>query len=142
MDFLYKIHQSWQANSHFPHVACLHWRRRTRKQILNSMATLYYAEHVHIAQTLTRIPTPYFCTGQESESVPVSKSGNVFKSLWSEYFEKHNKNHHSCAVHVQYYLPFMKCSHLTKFSRYSHQQKSVAWQQMGMFTVETILVCL
>ena len=41
------------------------------------MATLYYAEHVHIAQT--RIPTPYFCVGQEpeSESVPESVSDNV-----------------------------------------------------------------
>ena len=32
------------------------------------MAILYYAERVHIAQTRTLIPTPYFCTGQESES--------------------------------------------------------------------------
>ena len=43
------------------------------------MATLYYVEHVHFAQTGTRIPTPYFCIGQvsESESVPESVSGNV-----------------------------------------------------------------
>ena len=60
-----------------------HWWRRTRVQtrirIQNPMATLYYAEHVHIAQTQTRIPTPYFCTGQESESesVPESISGNL-----------------------------------------------------------------
>ena len=47
------------------------------------MATLYYAENVHIAQTL--IPTPYFYIAQESESesVPVSKSGNVIKPLAS-----------------------------------------------------------
>ena len=32
------------------------------------MATMYYGEHVHIAQS--QIPTPYFCIGQES--------GNVF----------------------------------------------------------------
>ena len=33
----------------------------------------------HIAQTRTQIPTLYFCIGQESESesVPVSESGNV-----------------------------------------------------------------
>ena len=35
----------------------------------------------HIAQTRIRIPTPYFCIGQEFESeyVPVSESGIVFK---------------------------------------------------------------
>ena len=43
------------------------------------MATLYCAEHVHVTQTRTRIPTPYFCIEQESESesLPVSESGNV-----------------------------------------------------------------
>ena len=43
------------------------------------MATLYYTEHAYIEQTRTRIPTPYFCKGQESEfeSVPESVSGNV-----------------------------------------------------------------
>ena len=47
------------------------------------MATLYYAEHVHIAQTQTQIHTPYFYIGQESESKPVSvsESGNVFRPL-------------------------------------------------------------
>ena len=47
------------------------------------MATLYYAEYVLIAQTWTRIPTPYFCTGQESESesVPESVSDNVNEPL-------------------------------------------------------------
>ena len=44
----------------------LHFRKRTQIQIPNSMVTLYYVEHVHIAQT--RIPTAYFCVGQESES--------------------------------------------------------------------------
>ena len=29
---------------------------------------LYYAKHVHIAQTQTQIHTPYFCVGQESKS--------------------------------------------------------------------------
>ena len=43
------------------------------------MATLYYAEHVHIAQTQTRIPTPCFCVGQESVSESVS--GNVNEPL-------------------------------------------------------------
>ena len=44
---------------------------------------LYYAENVLIAQTRTRtrIPTPYFCTGQEYESMPIFESGNVFKPL-------------------------------------------------------------
>ena len=41
------------------------------------MAALYYAEHVHIAQT--QISNPYFYIVQESdsESAPVSESGNV-----------------------------------------------------------------
>ena len=41
------------------------------------MATLYYTEHVQIAQT--QIPTPYLCVIHEfeSKSVPKSVSGNV-----------------------------------------------------------------
>ena len=37
----------------------------------------------HNTQTLTHIPTPYFCTGQESkfESVPMSFTGNVNEPL-------------------------------------------------------------
>ena len=35
----------------------------------------------YIAHTRTEIPTPYFCIEQESESVPVSESGKVFKPL-------------------------------------------------------------
>ena len=31
------------------------------------------AKHVHIAQTWTQIPTPYFCVGQESKSESVPK---------------------------------------------------------------------
>ena len=67
-------------------MAHLHCRRQTRIwtriQIPNIMATLNYAEHVHIvAQIQTQIPTAYFCIGQESESdsVPESVSGNVNK---------------------------------------------------------------
>ena len=47
------------------------------------MATLYYTETVHIAQTQTQITIPYFCVGQESESesVPESISGNVNEPL-------------------------------------------------------------
>ena len=58
--------------------------RQIRKWISNPMDTLYYAE-LFTLQTPTRIPTPYFCIGQapESESVPVSESGNVFKPLYS-----------------------------------------------------------
>ena len=50
---------------------------RTRTRTPNPMATLSYAENVHIVHTRTRSPTPYFCTVQESES----KSDNIFKSL-------------------------------------------------------------
>ena len=47
------------------------------------MATLHYTEHAHIAQTQTRILTPYLFRGQESksESVPESISGNVSEPL-------------------------------------------------------------
>ena len=38
------------------------------------MATLYYAEHVHTAQTGTQIPALYLCIGQESESGSVPES--------------------------------------------------------------------
>ena len=59
-----------------PVMAKLHcWTRiriPTQTRIPNRMAALSYAEDVHIAQTRTRIPTPFFCIGQESESVPVS----------------------------------------------------------------------
>ena len=64
-------------------MAHLHCRGQTQIQNPNPMVALYCAEHVHTAQTQTRIPTPYFCTGQdsksvsESESVPESVSGNV-----------------------------------------------------------------
>ena len=47
------------------------------------MTTLYYLENVLIARTQTRIPTSYFCIVQESESVPVSESGNVIRPLYS-----------------------------------------------------------
>ena len=43
-------------------------------RIPNLMATLYYSEHVHIAQTRTQIPTPYFCVRYESESKSVPES--------------------------------------------------------------------
>ena len=53
------------------------------------MATLFYVEQVHIAQTRTRIPTPYFCMGQESEIESVSESGNVIKPLHTNLFCSH-----------------------------------------------------
>ena len=64
-------------------MAHLHLRRRTQTRIPNPMAVLYNAENVHIAQTRTRIPTPYFWKGQESgfESVPESVSCNVNEPL-------------------------------------------------------------
>ena len=45
------------------------------------MATLYYAEYVYIARTQIRIPTLYFCTGQESQSESVSEANNVIKPI-------------------------------------------------------------
>ena len=47
------------------------------------MVILNYAENVLIAQTQTQILTTYFCTVQksESETAPVSESGNVIKPL-------------------------------------------------------------
>ena len=64
-----------------PVMAHLHCRRPTQIQVPNPIATLYYAEHVHIAKTRTLISTPYFRTGQESESESVS--GNVNEALVS-----------------------------------------------------------
>ena len=70
----------------------LHCRRRTRvrtrTRIPNPMATLYYAEHVHIAQTRTQISTPNFCVGDESEYVPVPESVSGLSGLirgWVEF---------------------------------------------------------
>ena len=52
------------------------------------MATSYYAEHVHVAQTQTQILTLYLCIGQESEteSVPESVSGYAIEPLGYLYF--------------------------------------------------------
>ena len=56
----------------------------TKTQTPNLTTTLYYGEHFHIAQTRTRIPTPYFCIVKESESVSVSESGSVVKPrIWT-----------------------------------------------------------
>ena len=61
-------------------MAHLHCQRQTRVwtriQIQYPMAILYYAEYVHITQTQTRVPTPYFCMGQESESESISDNVN------------------------------------------------------------------
>ena len=45
------------------------------------MATLYYAGDAQIAQTQTQISAPHFSIVHESksESLPVSKSGNVIR---------------------------------------------------------------
>ena len=66
-------------------MAHLHCQRRTRVQtrirIPNTTATLYYAEHVHVAQTRTRILLFLLSTGIR---VPVSTrvvSGNVNEPL-------------------------------------------------------------
>ena len=49
------------------------------------MATLYCTEHVHISQTQTQIPTPYFCVGQEYDYMLVSESvsDNVNEPLYA-----------------------------------------------------------
>ena len=63
---------------------CWRWTPvQTRIRIPNLMATLHYAERVHIAQTRTLIPTPYFCVRQESEFASVSEtiSDNVNEPL-------------------------------------------------------------
>ena len=57
------------------------------------MATLYCAEHVHIVQTRTWIPTPYMCVGQESKSE--SESGNVNEPLATP-LNTHSLHIHSC----------------------------------------------
>ena len=64
----------------FVHYGSLHCRVQTRIQI---PWLLYYVlcRTFHIAQTQTRIPTPYFCMGRESESVSESVSGNVKEPL-------------------------------------------------------------
>ena len=56
------------------------------------MATLHYAEHVHIVQTRTGIPTPYFCVGQESKSESMSEpiSGNVNEPYGNDAFDGQN----------------------------------------------------
>ena len=38
-------------------------------------------KYIHMVQTRTRIPTPHFLMGQESEFESVSESGNVTKPL-------------------------------------------------------------
>ena len=53
----------------------LRCRRRTHDtDSVLDFATLYYAEHVHIAQT--RMPTPQFCIEQESEFKSIRKSAS------------------------------------------------------------------
>ena len=70
-----------------PRLQCEHilystTRVQTQIRIPNLIATLYYPENVHITQTWTQIPTPYFCTGQESESESASESvsGNIHEA--------------------------------------------------------------
>ena len=65
---------------------------RAEIRIPNLMAKLHCAEHVQIAQT--RIPTPYFCTGQESESF----SGNV-----NEVNKINGRERQPCRFHVFWY---------------------------------------
>ena len=80
-------------------MAHLHGQRQTRVQtrirIPNPMATLYYPEHVYMAQTLTQIPTPYFCVGQESkfESVPESVSRSVIEPKEEIVFQRRHCFH-------------------------------------------------
>ena len=68
------------------------------------MATLHYVQSSHNAQTQTRIPTPYFCAGQEPESV----SGNVNEPWrWTDCLCVQG----SVTLTLRVNRPF--CSHLT-----------------------------
>ena len=76
----------WRECTLMAHLHCGRWTWvQTWIRIPNPIATLYWAEHVRIAQTRTLSPTPYFCIGRESESesVPESVSGNP---LFNKYY--------------------------------------------------------
>ena len=62
------------------------------------MVILHCAEHVYIAQTQSRVCTPYFCEGQESESESVSESVsvNVNESLGSIHMEEREHQKQGC----------------------------------------------
>ena len=86
-ELLRNYHTSWCRIQIIIVMTSFHWWRRALVQtwipIPNPITTLYYAEHVHIAEMWTWIPIPYFCVGQESESesVPEPISGNVNEPL-------------------------------------------------------------
>ena len=85
-----------QTSCLMAHLHCLtRTQVRTRIRIPYLMATLYCTEHGHIAQTQTRIPTPYLFRWQESESesVPESISGNVSEPLGSTHYVVHISPH-------------------------------------------------
>ena len=65
--------KNWFRNSIERVLAHLNWRRR----VSNLMATLYYAEHVHIAQTYTVILLPNSVLSRN----PWSVSSNVNESF-------------------------------------------------------------
>ena len=73
------------------------------------MATLHYAENVHIAQTLTRIPTVYFSLGQESESVPQSVSGNINEPLDGNIEKYRYENYHYPLAALFRYIVVISC---------------------------------
>ena len=60
-----------------------YWRRRTRVRIRipNPMATLYYAEHVHIAQTQTQILLPI--SVYERNPVRVRTRVHLWQNKWA-----------------------------------------------------------
>ena len=80
----WRIHVDIYRNHPTPReMAYLHWQRRTQERDSGRDSKpndyIVLCRTFHIAQTWTRIPTPYFCIGQESGSESVSESGNVFK---------------------------------------------------------------
>ena len=65
--FITNLHDSQSVMAHLD--CWLRTQLQTRTKIWNLMATLYCTETVPIVQTRTKIPTPYFCIGQESQGV-------------------------------------------------------------------------
>ena len=109
-------------------LAYFHWRRRTkvptRTLIPNPMVALYYAEHVHIAQT--RIPTPYFCTWHRSESVPEFVSGTVNEPLVDTIFFRKIKQRNINYVSVK--LRLSKCINVHSCELY-FRRKVQRWNE-------------
>ena len=71
------------------------------------MATLYYAENVHIAQTGTQIPSPNFSLGQESESESVP--GSIIELLHGNIEKYRYESYHSPLAALFRYIVVISC---------------------------------